>query len=205
MFSRKVRMEKHSIVQDFLTAKEKQQLYSIAALSIRHGLEEGTVPKTKGEDLQGVLGENGAAFVTLRKQTKLRGCVGSLEANRPLAIDVLENAYAAAFEDARFPSLRLEEWNDLDIKISVLSRAEPIEFHSEKDLIAQLHPGIDGLILTEGCQRGTFLPSVWSDLSNPDTFLEHLKKKAKLPADYWSDTIRVERYRTIEFGAETEH
>ena len=205
MLSRKVRMEKHSIVQDFLTAKEKQQLYSIAALSIRHGLEEGTVLKTKGEDLQGVLGENGAAFVTLRKQTKLRGCVGSLEANRPLAIDVLENAYAAAFEDARFPSLRLEEWNDLDIKISVLSRAEPIEFHSEKDLIAQLHPGIDGLILTEGCQRGTFLPSVWSDLSNPDTFLEHLKKKAKLPADYWSDTIRVERYRTIEFGAETEH
>ena len=168
-------------------------------------MEEGTVPKTKEEDLQGVLGENGAAFVTLRKQTKLRGCVGSLEANRPLAIDVLENAYAAAFEDARFPSLRLEEWKDLDIKISVLSRAEPIEFHSEKDLIAQLHPGIDGLILTEGCQRGTFLPSVWSDLSNPDTFLEHLKKKAKLPADYWSDTIRVERYRTIEFGAETEH
>ncbi len=204
MLSRKLRMEKHSIVQDFLTAKEKQQLYSIAALSIRHGLEEGTVLKTKEEDLQGVLGENGAAFVTLRKQTKLRGCIGSLEANRPLAIDVLENAYAAAFEDARFPSLRLEEWIDLDIKISVLSRAEPIEFHSEKDLIAQLHPGIDGLILTEGCQRGTFLPSVWSDLSNPDTFLEHLKKKAKLPADYWSDTIRVERYQTIEFGAETE-
>ena len=196
-------MEKHSNVQDFLTAKEKQQLYSIAALSIRHGLEEGTVLKTKSEDLQGVLGENGAAFVTIRKLTKLRGCIGSLEANRPLAIDVLENAYAAAFKDARFPFLRLEEWKDLDIKISVLSRAVPIEFHSEKELIAQLHPGIDGLILTEGSQRGTFLPSVWSDLSNPDTFLEHLKKKAKLPADYWSDTIRVERYQTIEFGAES--
>ena len=197
-------MEKHPIEQDFLTAKEKNQLYSIAAFSIRHGLEEGTVPKTNSKDLQGMLGENGASFVTLHAQAKLRGCIGSLEANRPLAIDVLENAYAAAFEDSRFPSLCLEEWDDLTIKISVLSRAQAIEFHSEADLIAQLQPGIDGLILTEGHRRGTFLPSVWSDLSTPDVFLEHLKLKAKLPADYWSETLRVERYTTIEFGAEIE-
>ncbi len=197
-------MEEHSVNQDFLTVKEKNHLYSLAALSIRQGLEKGKVLKTKSEDLQGNLGENGASFVTLSKQTNLRGCVGSLEAKRPLAHDVLENAYAAAFQDSRFPFLRPEEWDDLDIKISVLSRAIAVVFHSEANLIAQLHPGVDGLILTDGNRRGTFLPSVWNDFPSPQAFLEQLKMKTKLPADYWSETIRVERYATIEFGAEVE-
>ena len=197
-------MEEYSVNQDFLTVKEKNHLYGLAALSIRQGLEKGKVLKTKSEDLQGILGENGASFVTLSKQTNLRGCVGSLEAKRPLAHDVLENAYAAAFRDSRFPFLRLEEWDDLDIKISVLSRAIAVVFHSEANLIAQLHPGVDGLILTDGNRRGTFLPSVWNDFPSPQAFLEQLKMKTKLPADYWSDTIRVERYATIEFGAEVE-
>ena len=197
-------MEEYSVNQDFLTVKEKNHLYGLAALSIRQGLEKGKVLKTKSEDLQGILGENGASFVTLSKQTNLRGCVGSLEAKRPLAHDVLENAYAAAFRDSRFPFLRPEEWDDLDIKISVLSRAIAVVFHSEANLIAQLHPGVDGLILTDGNRRGTFLPSVWNDFPSPQAFLEHLKMKTKLPADYWSETIRVERYATIEFGAEVE-
>ena len=197
-------MEEYSVNQDFLTVKEKNHLYGLAALSIRQGLEKGKVLKTKSEDLQGNLGENGASFVTLSKQTNLRGCVGSLEAKRPLAHDVLENAYAAAFRDSRFPFLRPEEWSDLDIKISVLSRAIAVVFYSEANLIAQLHPGIDGLILTDGNLRGTFLPSVWNDFPSPQAFLEQLKMKTKLPADYWSKTIRVERYATIEFGAEVE-
>ena len=197
-------MEEYSVNQDFLTVKEKNHLYGLAALSIRQGLEKGKVLKTKSGDLQGILGENGASFVTLSKQTNLRGCVGSLEAKRPLAHDVLENAYAAAFRDSRFPFLRPEEWDDLDIKISVLSRAIAVVFHSEANLIAQLHPGVDGLILTDGNRRGTFLPSVWNDFPSPQAFLEQLKMKTKLPADYWSETIRVERYATIEFGAEVE-
>jgi AMMECR1 domain-containing protein len=80
--------------------------------------------------------------------------------------------------------------------LSILTPAEPIAFRSEQDLLTQLQPGIDGLILEEGYRRGTFLPSVWESLPEPEQFLRHLKQKAGLPASYWSDTIKIFRYRT---------
>ena len=186
----------------FLTSENKRHLLSLATTSIQHGLEYGKAAEAQAEDLAGILGEKGASFVTLHKNNRLRGCIGYLEAKRPLAIDVLENAYSSAFRDSRFPPLQVEEWESLDIKISVLSHSVPITFHSEADLIQQLRPGTDGLTLTEGNLRGTFLPSVWSDLTSPELFLQHLKQKAKLPGDYWSETLTVERYTTIEFGEE---
>ena len=121
-----------------------------------------------------------------------------LEACRPLAEDVAENAVSAAFRDPRFPPLSHEEFDDLKISISVLSPPEEMTFSSEADLKEKIRPGIDGLILQEGFQKGTFLPSVWEELPETEMFFEHLKMKAGLPAGYWSDTLRVFRY-TAEY------
>ena len=121
-----------------------------------------------------------------------------LEACRPLVEDVAENACAAAFDDPRFEPLSKEEFDELDIHISVLSPPEEMTFVSEKDLLERVRPGVDGLILQEGGRRGTFLPSVWEELPDKELFLMHLKMKAGLPNTYWSDSLRVFRY-TAEY------
>ena len=176
----------------------------LARESIRHGLEAAS-PLSVDEFIeQGELGcklptYDGAAFVTLKKDGELRGCIGSLSAHRRLDQDIAENAFAAAFRDHRFSPLTEDEFADLDVSISVLTTPELITFKSEQDLVEQLRPGVDGLILTEGMNRGTFLPSVWENYPESASFLNHLKMKAGLPANYWSGTLKVERYETISW------
>lgn len=140
-----------------------------------------------------------ATFVTLNIHENLRGCIGTLEAHQALVSDVAHNAHAAAFHDPRFPPLSQREFKDIEIHISILSPPEPMQFTSEADLLKQIRPGIDGLLLEENHHRGTFLPSVWESLHTTQDFLTHLKYKAGLPADYWSDTIKVSRYTTESF------
>ena len=181
---------------------ESQQntLLQLARDSIAHGLETGEPLKVNVHDYPSELTVDRATFVTLERQGQLRGCIGMLEAVRPLVEDVAENAFAAAFRDPRFPPLADDELADLDLHISILSPAESMHFESEQDLIEQIRPGIDGLILQDGHRRGTFLPSVWEQLPDARQFLRHLKQKAGLPADYWSDTLRVSRYRAEMIG-----
>lgn len=185
---------------DQLLESDRKALTELAFASIRHGLEEGG-PLTfqADEETPQSLLAPGACFVTLKKNSQLRGCIGSLEARRPLAEDVCANAHAAAFHDPRFASLTVDELANLELSISVLTPAQPLEFDSEQDLIEKLQPGVDGLILTDAGQRGTFLPSVWEQLPQAVDFLRHLKLKAGLPADYWSDTVCIERYTTISW------
>ena len=128
------------------------------------------------------------------------GCIGSLEARRPLICDVAENAFSAAFRDPRFPPLKAAELKSISLELSVLGQAERIVFDSEQDLLMQIRPELDGLILRDGNYRGTFLPSVWKSLPDARQFLQHLKLKAGLPADHWSDTLEVWRYTTESFG-----
>ncbi len=149
------------------------------------------------------LKEERATFVTLMLHGSLRGCIGMLEACRSLAEDVAENAVSAAFHDPRFPPLSRDEFDDLKISISVLSPPEEMSFSDEADLLEKIRPGVDGLILQEGFQRGTFLPSVWEELPTVELFFEHLKMKAGLPAGYWSETLCVFRY-TTEYIQQTE-
>ena len=149
--------------------------------------------------LQGIpehLWQEGAAFVTLNLHGKLRGCIGHLQASQPLVEDVVQNARHAAFRDPRFAPLTDAEFPELEISLSLLSSSEPLNFSSEEDLLRQLRPGIDGLILQDGAQRGTFLPSVWESLPDPADFLRQLKLKAGLPADSWSDSLIASRYTT---------
>lgn len=183
-----------------LNDSQKAELLKLARASIQEGLKSGHPPRLDLQQCEPALTQKTASFVTLELDGQLRGCIGMLEAARPLAVDIAENAFAAAFRDPRFPPLSAEEYAALDVHISILSPAEAITFVSEADLVAQLHPGIDGLILQEGSRRGTFLPSVWEQLPNPTQFLRHLKQKAGLPADYWSDTLKIFRYRTEMFS-----
>ena len=143
-----------------------------------------------------------ACFVTLTIQRKLRGCLGSLKAVRPLVTDVSHNAFSAAFRDPRFPKLSTEEYPLLHYHISVLNPPEPITPSSEHDLLEMLRPGVDGLILDDGTKRATFLPSVWENLSTPRKFLEALKQKAGWPAEHWAPDIRVMRYTTTSFESD---
>ena len=135
-----------------------------------------------------------ATFVTLTMKGNLRGCIGMLEAVYPLFRDVAQNAFAAAFRDPRFPPLSETELSTVKIEISLLTPPVPFPVKSEQDLLAGMRPDVDGLILEDGFHRGTFLPAVWEDLPDPRDFLMHLKLKAGLPPDYWSDTLKVLRY-----------
>jgi AmmeMemoRadiSam system protein A len=183
-----------------LNKEHQQRLLELAKNSIQHGLQTGRPLKINLADFPSELTEHRATFVTLQKHHQLRGCIGMLEAVRPMAEDIAENAFLAAFKDPRFPPLADDEFGELAIHLSILTPAEPVSFTSEQNLITQLQPGIDGLILEEGRRRGTFLPSVWEQLPEPEEFLRHLKQKAGLAADYWSENIRIYRYRTEMIG-----
>jgi AmmeMemoRadiSam system protein A len=141
----------------------------------------------------------GATFVTLFKHGLLRGCIGTLEARRPLGVDVRANAVAAAFDDPRFPRLANEEFIDTSVEVSLLSAPEPMMADGEQDLLAQLRPGVDGLVLEFAGRRATFLPQVWDSLREPTAFLAELKRKAGLPIDFWNAAAHISRYRVTKW------
>ncbi len=141
-----------------------------------------------------------SSFVTLEQEGRLRGCIGSLEASLPLARDVARSAWRAAYRDPRFEPVDPSERAGLELHVSVLSPSEPMYFASEADLLAQLRPGVDGLVLREGTAQATFLPQVWESLPRPQDFLEQLKQKAGLARDHWSSRIEAARYTTRSVG-----
>lgn len=136
----------------------------------------------------------GAVFVTLLRDGSLRGCIGSLEACRPLREDLVANAVAAATRDPRFPPLTAAELPRVKIEVSLLSPPRPLAVHGEAEVLAAVRPGIDGVILEHGRHRATFLPQVWTQLPAPRDFFAHLKQKAGLAADFWAPTLRVSTY-----------
>lgn len=145
------------------------------------------------------LQQAGASFVTLTKNDALRGCIGSLEATRPLAADVAQNALGAAFRDPRFPELTAAEWPQCKLEVSLLSTAKPVRFADEADLLAQLRPGEDGLILEADGRRATFLPQVWESVPDKRAFLNELLRKGGLPAETRLTRCKISRYRVVKF------
>ncbi len=146
----------------------------------------------------------GACFVTLTIKGELRGCIGSLVQYRPLLEDLKENSLAAAFSDPRFAPLSELELATVRVEVSLLSPVVPLDFRDEADAVAQLRPGVDGVILQYGQNRGTFLPQVWEQLPTPGEFFGHLKMKAGLPPTFWADGVRLSRY-TVEKWQESDH
>ena len=154
-------------------------------------------------DMPEWLQEPGASFVTLTQNGCLRGCIGSLEARRPLGQDVRDNAVAAALHDPRFPALKPSELGRTRVEVSVLSPMQALTFGSEAQALGLLRPQVDGVVLEYGQHRGTFLPQVWEQLPTPTEFMAHLKRKAGLPIDVWADGVRLKRY-TVEKWKEGE-
>jgi hypothetical protein len=147
----------------------------------------------------GALDAPGATFVTLTQAGALRGCIGSLEATRPLRADVHANAIAAAFRDPRFPPLHAAELDVTRVEVSLLSASVSIDVQDEEGLLGTLVPGVDGVILQYGRHRATFLPQVWESLDDPRRFLDALKRKAGLPAEFWHPQIRFSRYAVTKW------
>jgi AmmeMemoRadiSam system protein A len=179
----------------------RHALREVAHASIAHGFREGVPLAPEPSDYVAALREQRGTFVTLRKKASgaLRGCVGGLEGVRPLVTAVAESAFNAAFRDSRFPGLERHELAELDIHISILSPLREVEVGSERELCERLRPGVDGLVLAEGRQTATFLPDVWQSLTSPERFVRELKKKAGLPADHWSPSMRVQLYTSESF------
>lgn len=146
------------------------------------------------------LKEPGACFVTLHQDGDLRGCIGTLQARRPLLDDVKSNATSAAFHDSRFAPLRVEELGMTDIEISLLSPMRAMEFQDEADALAQLRPGVDGVVFEFGGHRSTFLPQVWEQLPEARQFMAQLKRKAGLAGDFWAEGVRLSRYTVTKWS-----
>ena len=184
-----------------INSQDQKILIELARQAINYGFShsQNTLPIIL-EQYSKTLQQQLACFVTLQKNHQLRGCIGTLTARSPLVQEVVTSAFSAAFLDQRFTKVIPAELPNLKIDISVLTTPKPMKFTSEQDLLTQLQPGIDGLILRVGNNTGTFLPSVWEQLPEPKQFLQHLKNKAGLPMDYWSNKIEISRYETEMFG-----
>jgi AmmeMemoRadiSam system protein A len=178
-----------------MTTERGPILLMLARNTIAQTLGERTRPHADPDWLD----EPGATFVTLTQHGALRGCVGSLEAERALRADVSANAYAAAFRDSRFAPLNLHEYPYTDIELSLLSPLEAIEFASEEQAFDELRPGMDGVVFECGLHRSTFLPQVWRQFPEPRLFLAHLKQKAGLPAGFWSPEVKLRRYTVAKW------
>jgi len=171
-------------------------LLDLAFRAIETRVKTGAQPTIDPDAHPEALRAPRATFVTLKLRENLRGCLGTVEAWRPLVADAADNAHRAAFDDPRFACLTENELALLDVSISLLTPLEPVEGKNEEAILAAIRPGIDGLVLKEGTTRGLFLPQVWEMLPEPWRFLAELKGKAGLPQDYWSDTLQVLRFTT---------
>jgi hypothetical protein len=178
-------------------------LLGIARGAIGHGLGlAGEPPRT---DTAPWLARPGATFVSLHLEGRLRGCIGSLAASRPLGADAAANALAAAMRDPRFAPLTPREWARCSLEVSVLSAAKPLQFADETELLAQLRTGEDGVILEYDGRRGTFLPQVWESLPEKRAFLTELLRKAGIPADTRLARCKLWRYRVIKWQQPAPH
>ncbi len=184
-----------------ITAADRSELLRIARASLRGRLLRGKAPEVQVSTFRSALQTHAASFVTLTQEGRLRGCVGSLSAHRPLVADVAGNAIKAGIEDKRFrPLERAEQLAALAFKIAILSRPARIRFASRDALLAKITPGKSGLILEDQGKRGTFLPLVWDSLPTAEAFLAGLVVKAGLPKGHWSDSVKVWHFTAETFS-----
>ncbi|OGT79379.1 MAG: hypothetical protein A3H91_00720 [Gammaproteobacteria bacterium RIFCSPLOWO2_02_FULL_61_13] len=183
-----------------ITEADETQLLELARKSIACAVAGKPVPRVAVGTFAAALQRPGATFVTLTKGGRLRACLGSLRAFRPLVLDLVERSHSTAGKDARFPPIRRDEVADLHMEIAILTAPTELHFKSAGDLLEQLLPGTDGLTIEDQGHRATFLPKVWSEISDPARFLARLRQKAGLSQDHWSATIRAWKYQTRSFG-----
>jgi hypothetical protein len=185
---------------DCLTQEEKDILLKLARQSLESGVRGESLPRLDLKSLPPRLCSDGASFVTLRLRGELRGCIGALEPYQPLAEDVCEHAIAAALSDYRFPPVQPDELPHINIEVSRLTVPRPLDYTGPDDLLSQLRPGQDGVVLRDGSRRATFLPQVWDSIPDKVEFLNHLcMKMGVLPAVWRQKHLTVLVYEVEEF------
>ncbi|MBN1287636.1 MAG: AmmeMemoRadiSam system protein A [Anaerolineae bacterium] len=183
------------------THAEKRQLLEIARAALTAAVNHQAPPTLSLDTLPPALRQPAACFVTLHIDGALRGCTGSLTAQRPLVYEVSRAAIQTAMHDPRFSPVTPEEVPLLDIEISVLTPPEPLPYDSPEDLCNKLRPGIDGVTLRQGNHRATFLPQVWQRIPEPAHFLSFLSRKMGLSANAWRNgKMQVEIYQTLAWS-----
>ena len=182
-----------------ITYENQRLLLREARKSIEYGIEHNKRRAIDASTYPNQVQQIAASFVSLHIQNNLRGCIGSLAATQALIIDVVQHAYASAFQDTRFTSVTMEELSKIDIEISVLTPQQQISCRDQNELLEQLTAGEDGLTIEDGGRRATFLPSVWKQLPEKNTFLRRLKNKAGMDENHWSNSFRAYTYRSVCF------
>lgn len=187
-------------MKEKLTLDEQRTLLRLAREAMESAVRGVKLPPLDASTLTPRLREHGASFVTLTMGGQLRGCIGALEARQPLAEDVREHAVAAALEDPRFPPVGEDELSGINIEVSRLTRPVPLEYKDADDLLSKLRPHVDGVILSEGFRRATFLPQVWEKIPHPSAFLDNLcYKMGANPAAWRTRHLEVFTYQVEEF------
>ena len=181
-----------------LTPEEKKYLIELARKSIKSRLEGGKDLDETYSPPESLKQKRGC-FVTLHKKGALRGCIGTIEPVQPLLACVKENARHAAFEDPRFSPLERDEFDKIDIEISVLTVPKKLEYSTPEELLDILQPKVHGVILSQGFRRSTFLPQVWEQLPDKVKFLENLCLKAGLSHNAWMSPDTVIEVYTADY------
>jgi hypothetical protein len=181
-----------------LVDADRESLLDLAVATVRSGLLrrpiDGLQPPTSA-----ALHDLGASFVTLERRGELLGCIGTIGAVRPLYEDVMQNAYRSAFADPRLPAVTTDDFVEMDVEVSVLSPLEEVRVGSRADCVAALRPGIDGVLLSDGGRRSTFLPAVWRKVESAEAFVDLLLAKGGWRPGTWTPSLQVWRYTTDEF------
>jgi len=177
-----------------LTPTELAALAEVAERSVHLAVCDGRTFVPDPTCYPPSLREPGAVFVTLRRDGRLMGCIGTLAPISPLVVAVADRARAAAFDDPRFPGIRPVDLLGLEVSVSVLSAPQPIAVQSYAELLHTVQPGVDGLIVDSGIHRATLLPSVWEEIDDPRAFVAVLWRKAGLEPGQWPVGIRLSRY-----------
>jgi uncharacterized protein len=181
-----------------LSENDKRALLQVVTDAITLAATKRAQLKLDLERFSPALKELRSCFVSLHRFGELRGCIGSIEPRHPLIEDAAHNGYAVALKDYRFPPLMKAELPGLDVHVTVLSALEKIQCSSEADLLAKLRPNVDGLLIQDGNHQATFLPVMWEQLPAPQDFLQHLKEKAGMSFQHWSDSFCAFRYEATD-------
>ena len=189
--------------KDQLTEEEGKYLLSVARQTIEEALFQSGSEPPKDADVSPKFSERRGTFVTLTIDGQLRGCIGHIIPQESLIEGVRINAINAAFRDPRFRPLPKDEFDRIDIEVSILTEPKPLAYTNGDDLLRKLRPGVDGVIIKRGAQQATFLPQVWEQLPDKKAFLTHLCLKAGLDADEWKrGELNVSTYQVQAFEEE---
>jgi len=183
-----------------LNDDQKKEMLSLARAAIKSYLETGKAPRITAKQVTPYLKKPAGVFVTITMDKRLRGCIGHLTAIMPLYKDIIENAINAAFKDPRFMPLQDNELSSIRLEISVLGKPKKISYTDTTDLLSKITPLRDGVTLSKGLYKATYLPQVWEELSDKEGFMCSLCIKAGLDPYAWkNEKLDIETYQVEKF------